>query len=72
MTGVQTCALPICVFPRVNKENWIYNDKERKELKEAGLELPNTSLAYSEDAGFFGAAIGCAHKQLVLSYFQDN
>ena len=60
------------VFPRVNNENWIYNDKERKELKEAGLELPNTSLAYSEDAGFFGAAIGCARKQLVLSYFQDN
>ena len=60
------------VFPRVNNENWIYNDKERKELKEAGLELPNTSLAYAEDAGFFAAAIGCARKQLVLSYYQDN
>ncbi|MGM9568715.1 MAG: PD-(D/E)XK nuclease family protein [Phascolarctobacterium sp.] len=60
------------VFPKVNNENWIYNDKERKELAEAGLELPNTSLAHAEDAGFFGAAIGCARKQLVLSYFQDN
>ena len=60
------------VFPRVNNENWIYNDKERKELKGAGLELPNTSLAYAEDAGFFAAAIGCARKQLVLSYFKDD
>ena len=60
------------VFPKVNNENWIYNDKERKELAGAGLELPNTSLAYAEDAGFFGAAIGCARKQLVLSYFQDD
>ena len=60
------------VFPRVNNENWIYNDKERKELKGAGLELPNTSLAYAEDAGFFAAAVSCARKELVLSYFQDD
>lgn len=60
------------VFPKVNNENWIYNDKERKELAGAGLELPNTSLAYAEDASFFGAAIGCARKQVVLSYFQDD
>lgn len=60
------------VFPKVNNENWIYNDKERKELKGAGLELPNTSLAYAEDAGFFGATLGCACKKLVLSYFQDD
>ena len=60
------------VFPKVNNENWIYNDKERKELQGAGLELPNTSLAYAEDAGFFGATIGCARKQLVLSYYQDD
>ena len=60
------------VFPKVNNENWIYNDKERKELQGVGLELPNTSLAYAEDAGFFAAALGCARKQLVLSYFKDN
>lgn len=59
-------------FPKVNNENWIYNDGERKQLKEAGLDLPNTSLAYAEDAGFFGTAIGSASQQLVISYFKDD
>ena len=59
-------------FPKIKNENWIYDDKERKKLKEAGLELPNTSLAYAEDASFFGAAIASAHKQLVLSFFKDD
>ena len=36
------------------------------------MELPNTSLAYAEDASFFGAAIASAHKQLVLSFFKDD
>ena len=53
-------------FPKIKNESWIYDDKERKKLKEAGLELPNTSLAYAEDASFFGAAIASAHKQVPI------
>lgn len=59
-------------FPKANTENWIYNDTERKVLKSAGLDMSNTSFAYAEDACFFGAAIGCARKQLLLSYYYDD
>lgn len=59
-------------FPRANNENWIYNDRERKELKALGLDLPNTSLAYAEDAYFFASVAAAARKQLVLSYFKDG
>lgn len=59
-------------FPRANNENWIYNDRERKELKALGLDLPNTSLSYAEDAYFFASVAAAARKQLVLSYFEDD
>lgn len=59
-------------FPRANNENWIYNDRERKELKALGLDLPNTSLAYAEDAYFFASVAAAVRKQLVLSYFEDG
>lgn len=59
-------------FPRANNENWIYNDRERKDLQALGLNLPNTSLTYAEDAYFFASVAAAARKRLVLSYFEDE
>ena len=62
-------------FPKANNENWIYSDRERKELKEQGplmLALPSTAQSYAEDAYFFGATVAAARKQLVLTFFKDD
>ena len=59
-------------FPRANHENWIYNDGERRELKDMGLDMPTTSASYDEDACFFGAAAAAARKRLTLTFFKDE
>lgn len=59
-------------FPHVNNENWIYNDTERKELRDMGLDMPTTASSYAEDACFFGAAAASARQQLVLTFYKDD
>lgn len=59
-------------FPKVDNENWIYNDKERSELTSRGVELPNTALAYAEDAFFFATTVAAAQKELYLSWFEEE
>lgn len=59
-------------FPKVNNENWIYNDQERIELNALGIDMPTTAQAYSEDAFFFAATVAAANKKLVLTYFADD
>ncbi len=58
-------------FPSVGNENWIYNDKERGELKSMGLDLPNVAQEYAENAYIFAATAASAKKQLTLSYNED-
>lgn len=59
-------------FPRVNNENWIYNDAERKELRDLGLDMPTTASSYAKDACFFGAAATSARKNLTLTFYKDE
>ncbi len=59
-------------FPRANTENWIYNDEERKELKDMGLDMPTTASSYAEDACFFGAAAAAARISLTLTFCRDE
>lgn len=59
-------------FPHANNENWIYNDGERKELKDMGLDMPTTASSYAEDACFFGAAAAAARRQLTLTFYKDE
>lgn len=59
-------------FPRVNNENWIYNDAERKELRDMGLDMPTTANSYAEDACFFGAAVASARQRLTLTFYKDE
>lgn len=59
-------------FPKIDNENWIYNDKERAMLTTAGVNLPNTALAYAEDAFFFANTIVAARKELTLTWFSEE
>ena len=59
-------------FPKIGNENWIYNDKERGELKQAGLDLPNTALDYAEDAFFFATTVAAARKELYLTWWNED
>lgn len=59
-------------FPAGSSENWIYNDKERGELLSLGIDMPNTALAYAEDAYFFAALVAQAQERLVLTWHKDD
>lgn len=59
-------------FPKVDNENWIYNDKEREELAAMGVELPRTVQAYAEDAWFFAVTLTAAQKELYLTWFEEE
>lgn len=59
-------------FPAGNRENWLYNDKERGELQTLGIDLPNTFAAYAEDNYLFAGAVAAATEKLVLSYYKDD
>lgn len=59
-------------FPALRKESWIYNDGERKILRELGVELYGTAEAFNEDLHFFLTSCAAARKKLILSYFIDE
>lgn len=52
--------------------NKFYNDQERGELLSLGVDMPNTALAYAEDAFFFASAVTAAEKALVLTWVEDD
>lgn len=60
------------VFPARNRENWLYNDKERGELQALGIDLPNTYNAYAADYCLFAGAVAAATEKLVLSFYKDD
>lgn len=59
-------------FPKIGNENWIYNDKERGELRSLGLDLPSTALDYAEDAFFFASTVAAARKELYLTWWNEE
>lgn len=59
-------------FPKINNENWIYNDKERQTLNALGVELPVAAQAYAEDRYFFATALAAAHQELYLTWWQEG
>lgn len=59
-------------FPAGNRENWLYNDKERGILQGLGIDLPNTYNAYAADYCLFAGVVATARESLVLSYYKDE
>lgn len=59
-------------FPKIDNENWIYNDKEREALKAMGVELPTTAYAYAEDCWFFATTLTAARSELYLTWFEEE
>ena len=59
-------------FPKNNRENWIYDDAEREELKQHNVQLPMVKDAYAEDYYFFWFITLQACEQLVLTWFEDS
>lgn len=59
-------------FPAAPRENWIYDDKERALLTASGIYMPNTALAFAEDAYFFAAAVAQADERLTVSWHRDD
>lgn len=58
-------------FPQAKNENWIYNDTERKQLADAGYDLPTVGSSFDEDAYFFAQAVCAAQKELILTWHED-
>lgn len=59
-------------FPCLKHENWLYDDKEREDLKALGLDLPRSVDSYQEDLFFFATACAAAKERLFLTYFTDE
>ena len=59
-------------FPTIENNEWIYNDLERLEMIQYGIELKVKAMQFSEDAWFFAAAVVAAQKELYLSWHEDN
>ena len=59
-------------FPTIENRDWIYNDLERLEMIQYGIELKVKAMQFSEDAWFFAAAVVAAQKELYLSWHEDN
>ena len=59
-------------FPVGNRENWLYNDKERGSLLTMGIVLPNTFASYAEDHCLFAGAAAAAAEKLVLCFYRDD
>ena len=53
-------------FPQAKNENWIYNDTERKQLADAGYDLPTVGSSFDEDAYFFAQAVCAAQRSSSL------
>ena len=59
-------------FPSIENNEWIYNDLDRLEMIQYGIELPVKAMQFSEDAWFFAAAAVVAQKELYLSWHEDS
>lgn len=59
-------------FPCLKHENWLYDDREREDLKALGLDLPRSVDSYQEDLFFFATACAAAKERLFLTYFTDE
>ena len=59
-------------FPAIENNEWIYNDLDRIEMIQYGIELPIKATQYSEDAWLFAAALIVAQKELYLSWHVDS
>lgn len=59
-------------FPCAGNENWIYNDKERGELRGLGIEMPDTYMSFKEDAYFFATAVAVARESLTATYYEED
>ena len=58
-------------FPQAKNENWIYNDTERKQLADAGYDLPTVGSSFDEDAYFFAQAVCAAQRELILTWHEE-
>ncbi|MGM9569674.1 MAG: PD-(D/E)XK nuclease family protein, partial [Phascolarctobacterium sp.] len=59
-------------FPTIENNEWIYNDLDRLEMIQYGIELKVKAMQFSEDAWFFAAAAVAAQKELYLSWHEDS
>lgn len=59
-------------FPARTSENWLYDDRERKELKAIGdLLLPVAASRRDEENLYFAVAVALAEESLTLSCHED-
>ncbi len=59
-------------FPRGDKAKWPYNDSERGQLCELGIDMTSTKQAFAEEEYFFAATIAQANVQLTLSWYKEE
>lgn len=59
-------------FPKIKRENWLYNDSERAELFMMGMDVATTGLLLKQENLYFAAAVSMTEEKLILSYFEDD
>lgn len=59
-------------FPKNFLVNWLYNDRERAELRALGIDLPNAALNYAEDEYFYLTTALAAREKLVLTWYVEE
>lgn len=59
-------------FPTIENNEWIYNNLDRIQMIQCGIEVPIKATQFLEDAWFFAAAVVAAQKELYLSWHEDG
>ncbi len=58
-------------FPRRERENWLYDDRERSELASLGLSLTTAAFRRAEEDLYFAVAVALAGDLLTISGRED-
>jgi len=59
-------------FPQHQRENWLYNEAERRHFLDLGINMVNESLQRAQEDLYFAIAVAMADERLVLSCLEDQ
>ena len=59
-------------FPQHQRENWLYNEAERRQLVDLGITMSTESLQRAQEDLYFAISVAMADERLVLSCLEDQ
>jgi len=58
-------------FPQHQRENWLYNETERRQLSDVGVVMDTDRLQRAREDLYFAIAVSMADERLILSCLED-